>query len=441
MPFLRGEISPPGDKSITHRALLFSSLVKGRVHIEHALLSGDTRSTAKALAKLGLSLNIDDQGAAATIDVVSPGYSHLKEQSFDLSFDCGNSGTTIRLLSGLCAGLKGTFRFDGDASLRRRDMTRVLDPLGEMGVKVSYQGAAGHAPFTINCGETPLKSGDFPLPVSSAQVETALILAALGAESGETRVSTPYLVRDHSYRALSYLGAPISLDRASRVYTVKPLLSELAARDFVVPGDISSSAFFLVAAAILPGSELLLKNVGINPGRTLVLDTLRRMGASISAQNEREVCGEPVCDLFVQSRAEHRLQGVKIEASQVPSGIDELPALALAFAFAEGTSLVEGALELKQKESDRLRLLTENLSNAGALVVSTEDGFVIEGRGGANMKGGGLWSTALDHRLAMLGIIASLACEAPCLLEETESMAVSYPRFQLDLETVYLRET
>lgn len=438
MPFLRGEISPPGDKSITHRALLFSSLVKGRVHIEHALLSGDTRSTAKALAKLGLSLNIDDQGAAATIDVVSPGYRHLKEQSFDLSFDCGNSGTTIRLLSGLCAGLKGTFRFDGDASLRRRDMTRVLNPLSEMGVKVDYQGADGHAPFTIHCGDKPLKAGNFPLQVSSAQVETALMLAALGGEQGETKVSTPYLVRDHSYRALAYLGAPISLDRDSRVYTIKPLLSELPARDFVVPGDISSSAFFLVAAAIMPGSELLLKNVGINPGRTLVLDTLRRMGASISAQNEREVCGEPVCDLLVHSAAsEKRLQGVKIEASQVPSGIDELPALALAFAFAEGTSLVEGALELKQKESDRLRLLTENLSNAGALVVTTADGFVIEGRGGSNMKGGGLWNTALDHRLAMLGIIASLACEAPCLLEETESMAVSYPRFQLDLESVY----
>ncbi len=448
MVLLRGTLSPPGDKSMTHRALIFASLVKGRVDIEGALLSGDTRASALALRKLGLSMTVEQKERGADIAIVSPGILEIRRNfaacadsrgggaAPDCLFDCGNSGTTMRLLAGLCAGLAGgTFVFDGDASLRRRDMKRILAPLSDLGAGYRYLGAEGFAPFELR-GER-LNGGDFNLTVSSAQVVTALILAGLSADS-PLRVSTPYVVRDHTLRALRFMGADISVPRqdgaahGGTALAVRPLDRDLMPCRFSIPGDISSCAFFLVAAAILPGSEVTLLNVGVNPGRTLVIDVLRRMGVEISYLNEREVCGEPVCDLFVQAPAS--LQATDVTAEEVPSGIDEIPALALAFAFASGRSTVSGAGELKQKESNRLKLLTDNLQGAGVAVEAYDDGFAVQGKG--FLAGGGFWRTDLDHRLAMIGMVASLAAREPLKLEEKESCAVSYPQFESDLKSL-----
>ncbi len=438
MVLLRGTLAPPGDKSMTHRALIFAALVKGRVDIDGALLSGDTKASALALRKLGLSMTIEQKERGADIAIVSPGILEIR-RTFAAGapaslFDCGNSGTTMRLLSGLCAGLAGgSFVFDGDASLRRRDMKRILLPLSELGAGFRYLGAEGCAPFELK-GER-LKGGDFDLLVSSAQVVTALILAGLSADSPVT-VSTPYVVRDHTLRALRFMGVDIGCSHAVKqtatTLMVRPLKGDLAPCRFSIPGDISSCAFFLVAAAILPGSAVTLLNVGVNPGRTLVIEVLRRMGVQIDFLNEREVCGEPVCDLFVQAPA--ALTATDITAEEVPSGIDEIPALSLAFAFAAGRSTVRGASELKQKESNRLKLLTDNLQEAGVAVEVYDDGFAVQGKG--YLAGGGFWRTDLDHRLAMIGMVASLAARQPLMLEEKESCAVSYPQFAADLKSL-----
>ncbi|MBI5173826.1 MAG: 3-phosphoshikimate 1-carboxyvinyltransferase [Candidatus Melainabacteria bacterium] len=435
MVLLRGTLAPPGDKSMTHRAIIFAALVKGRVEIDGALLSGDTKASALSLRKLGLSMTIEPEERGAHIAIVSPGILEIRRNFAAAApaclFDCGNSGTTMRLLAGLCAGLQGgTFVFDGDASLRRRDMKRILAPLSELGAGFRYLGAEGCAPFELR-GER-LQGGDFNLTVSSAQVVTALILAALSADAPLT-VSTPYVVRDHTLRALRFMGVDISCPSPGKnALMVRPLTFDLAPCRFSIPGDISSCAFFLVAAAILPGSAVTLLNVGVNPGRTLVIDVLRRMGVQIDYLNEREVCGEPVCDLFVQAPA--ALTATDISAEEVPSGIDEIPALSLAFAFAAGRSTVRGAGELKQKESNRLKLLTDNLLAAGVAVEVYDDGFAVQGKG--YLAGGSFWRTDLDHRLAMIGMVASLAAREPLMLEEKESCAVSYPQFEADLKSL-----
>lgn len=243
-------------------------------------------------------------------------------------------------------------------------------------------------------------------------------------------VSTPFTVRDHTFRLLKFMGANIE-ECGVNSYKVFSLASDLAPCRIVVPGDISSCAFFLSGAAVMPGSSLLLKGVGVNPGRILVMDTLARMGVSILKENSRLVCGEPVCDLHVQSTLGVRLRPCNIEAASIPSGIDEIPAIALAFAFADGRSVVSGAEELKHKESNRLRLIIENFANAGVRIEETSDGFFIEGS--RTIAGGSFWRTNSDHRLAMLGMVASLAFERPLIIEEVDSAAVSYPGFSRDL--------
>jgi 3-phosphoshikimate 1-carboxyvinyltransferase len=445
---LTGEIKIPGDKSITHRALIFSALTTGSARIHGALGALDCLSTAACLRALGLSIEAadgtpgDQIKSANRVELVvkSQGLDFLRSASapfssasgsnskqFPLALDAGNSGTTMRILSGLLSGLPGHFELSGDASLNKRDMSRVLGELGRMGAGVTYKKTQGLAPFVISGGN--LKGANFDLAVASAQVEAALLLAGLMA-GGETTVTTPAKVRDHTLKAFSHLGIPFKNEGYTT--TVQALSGPVAAKDFVVPGDLSSAAFFLVAAAIVPGSKVSMPAVGVNAGRGLVVDVLRRMGAKIDFVNERLVNYEPVCDIVLTSP--DRLKATDVEAHEVPLGIDELPALALAFALAEGKSQVRGAAELKEKESNRLTAICKNLSNQGAIVEELADGFIIEGV--RALPGGGEWATLHDHRLAMTGMVAQLVAENIIQLGDTDCIFISYPGFVEDLEAL-----
>lgn len=437
----------PGDKSITHRALIFSALTTGTTRISGALGALDCLSTASCLRRLGLIIDSAEPRAdvikegtnfehtplkpCGRVDLVvkSKGISSLNfgdsTKDGPLMLDAGNSGTTMRILSGLLAGLPGHFLLSGDASLNKRDMRRVLEPLGQMGASVDYRETQGRAPFVIGGGN--LQGGHFELTVASAQVEAALLLAGLLAK-GKTVVTMPAQVRDHTLTAFRHLGVPFH--QQGLTTTVEPLVGELAAQDFTVPGDLSSAAFFLVAAAIMPGSSIVIPAVGINAGRGLVVDVLRRMGVEITYTNERQVNFEPVCDIEVN--APDRLRATDIGADEVPLGIDELPILALAFALAQGSSRVSGAAELKEKESNRLGAICSDLANQGVSVEELPDGFVIEGA--ESLRGGGEWQTLHDHRLAMTGLVAQLVAAEPLHLGDTACIDISYPGFSADLE-------
>jgi 3-phosphoshikimate 1-carboxyvinyltransferase len=455
--FLRGEVLVPGDKSITHRALIFSALTRGKARISGALGALDCLSTASCLRRLGLSIDAAQPATGATkngstksgatfehtpinpcgrLDLVvkSRGIETLNfgEATKDgpLVLDAGNSGTTMRILSGLLAGLPGNFLLSGDQSLNKRDMRRVLEPLGQMGAGVKYVETPGKAPFVIGGGD--LKGGRFDLTVASAQVEAALLLAGLLAD-GKTVVTMPSQVRDHTLNAFRHLGVPFHNEGLTT--TVEPLSGELEARDFTVPGDLSSAAFFLVAAAIMPGSSIVIPAVGTNAGRGLVVDVLRRMGADIAFTNERLVNFEPVCD--IELKAPDRLMATDIGAAEVPLGIDELPVLALAFALASGSSRVSGAAELKEKESNRLSAICTNLANQGVCLEELPDGFIIEGA--ERLRGGGQWPTHHDHRLAMTGLVAQLVAVAPLQMGDTACIDISYPGFAADLEQLVER--
>ncbi len=420
---LHGSLAVPGDKSISHRALMFSGLCKGEISITGLSPAEDCLSTAKCMRSLGLKIEQVD-GKADHVLVSAPGLEALTAPE-DL-LDAGNSGTTIRILSGLVAGRHFTSRFDGDNSLRRRPMSRVLDLLAEMGATIEYE-KKGYAPFAIH-GQK-LKGKDFNLPVASAQVQTALLLAGLQAE-GSTVVSLPQIARDHTLRMFRHMGIPFQED--GNTVTVSTLKGNAGGFKVEVPADISSAAFFLVGAACLKNSVIVMKNCGMNPGRTLIVDVLKRMGAELELQNERVVSGEPVAD--IQIRCNGRLQGATISGDEVASGVDEIPILALAGALCDGRFVVEGASELRHKESDRLAAITTNLRNAGADISDREDGFEIQGR--PTLAGNSAWSTHNDHRLAMTGLIANIICQQPLNIEETESIKISYPAFEADLKTL-----
>ncbi len=422
---LHGSFAVPGDKSISHRALIFSALCQGEVTITGLSPAEDCQSTAQCMRELGLTITADPNDSGR-YTVVSPGLQGLRAPQKLL--DAGNSGTTIRVMSGLVAGLPFTSNFDGDASLRKRPMSRVLDLLKEMGASVKFDEKQGCAPFSIT--GTKLTGKEFNLPVASAQVQTALLLAGLQAE-GSTLVTLPEVARDHTLRMFKHMGVPFEEPGENSV-RVKKLEKVLNGFTIAVPADISSAAFFMVGAACLKGSDVTLKNCGINPGRTLVIDVLKRMGADIQLLNEREVSGEPVADIRV--RYNGRLQGTTIGGGEVASGVDEIPILSIAGALCNGVFIVEGAEELRHKESDRLSLITNNLQEIGAKVESRPDGFHLTGQ--ENLAGGGSWATHLDHRLAMTGLIVNLVCKKPTVIEETDSPKISYPTFQQDLQSL-----
>jgi 3-phosphoshikimate 1-carboxyvinyltransferase len=415
---LRGTVAVPGDKSITHRALLFNAIASGEASIEGFLDAADTRSTLEVLRALGA--DIEEPGAGRLV-VRGRGRAGLREA--DDVLDCGNSGTTIRLLSGLLAGFPFLSVLSGDASLRRRPMGRIVEPLRALGARVTARADGTLPPLVIEGGA--LAGGQrIETAAAAAQVKSALLLAGLAAE-GATTVVEPSRSRDHTERMLAAMGAGVAFEDTA--VTLTPPAGDLDAVDVRVPGDVSTAAAWIVAASLHPDAELLLTGVGLNPTRAGVVEVLRAMGADIEELEPRSVGGEPVADLRVRSAA---LRGVRIEGEVVPRAIDELPLLALAGALAEGETVIADAGELRVKESDRVATTAATLRALGAEVEERADGLVVAG--GTRLRGAGV-EAAGDHRLAMLGAVAGLLAEGETVVAGAGAVAVSYPDFWTDL--------
>jgi 3-phosphoshikimate 1-carboxyvinyltransferase len=418
---LRGSLRPPSDKSISHRAALIAAMGAGETEIENYLEAADTRSTLAAVEALG-----------AGVELLAPrmGGLAVKVRGVGLrgadpaSIDVGNAGTLLRLLPGWLAGQVGeSWTLDGDESIRRRPVDRIAVPLREMGADVSAR--EDRLP-PLEISGAPLHGITYELPVASAQVKSCLLFAGLLAE-GETRIVEPLPTRDHTERMLRAAGASIGSDGNTIVIRAA---ERLEPDELLVPADISSAAFFLLAAVLVPGSEVKLEGVGVNPTRTGVLRILQRMGAEIEVEDEREVAGEPVARLHVRSAA---LQATEVGGAEIPKAIDELPLVALAACFAEGTTTIRDAAELRRKESDRIATVTGALTALGGQVEATEDGMVIEGSGG--LRGGAIESHG-DHRIAMLGAVAGLASREGVEVAGMDAAAVSYPAFERDLASL-----
>jgi 3-phosphoshikimate 1-carboxyvinyltransferase len=419
-PALSGRVRVPGDKSISHRALMFGALATGRTRISGLLEGEDVLNTAKALQALGCPV----AKIGTTWEVLGRGVGGLAEPDVDI--DYGNSGTGLRLLMGLVAGHDMRVRFVGDPSLSRRPMGRILKPLMQMGLEVSERGRET-LPLTIR-GSADLLPIEYHPPVASAQIKSAVLLAGLHA-SGETTVIEGQATRDHTERMLHHFGAELMVaerDGARAITIVGD--AELTGRDVVVPGDPSSAAFLVSAALIVPGSEIAIKGVLVNPTRTGFYVTLKEMGADIAFRNEREEGGEPVADILVRHS---RLEGVRVPPERAPSMIDEYPVLACLAAYAKGETRMEGLAELKVKESDRLAATAAGLAANGVPAKVVGDTLVVGGVGGTDkgVRGGGMVATHLDHRIAMAFLTLGLAAERPVTVDDTSMVATSFPEF------------
>ncbi|MBU0671616.1 MAG: 3-phosphoshikimate 1-carboxyvinyltransferase [Candidatus Margulisbacteria bacterium] len=411
---IKGEIHIPGDKSISHRAIMIGSLAKGETIINGFLPSADCLATVECFRKLGIDIQMTN-GCKIIID--GKGLKGLRQTKELL--DVGNSGTTIRLISGILAGQPFLTKITGDESIQKRPMMRIVRPLREMGA-----GIVGHvkkdniyAPLEIDGGNlTPI---EYELPVASAQVKSAVLLAGLFAK-GETSVIEKNKARNHTERMLSHFGADI---RVQGMKVGVRGMREFRAAEVDVPGDISSAAFFIVAAAIVPDSELLIKNVGVNPTRTGIIDVLHRMGADIQVMNEQLIAEEPRADILVKSS---KLKGIKIDGSIVPRIIDEIPIIAVAATQAEGTTEIRGARELRIKESDRLATISMELKKMGANIKELDDGLIIKGP--TAFKAATVDSCG-DHRIAMSAAIAGLAASGETTIENTDCIETSFPGF------------
>nr|WP_040507313.1 3-phosphoshikimate 1-carboxyvinyltransferase [Gluconobacter morbifer] len=412
-----GCIRVPGDKSISHRSLMLAALAQGRTRVYGLLEGEDVLRTAEAMRALGAT--ITREGTVWTID--GRGVGELTEPSDVV--DMGNSGTAARLLSGILSSHGMNTFMTGDASLRSRPMRRVTDPLSENGASFLTR-AGGRLPMAVH-GTEKARPITYRLPVASAQVKSAILLAGLNAH-GRTVVEEPVATRDHTENMLRHFGITVDVfamdEGGCRIELTGPV--SLTARDVTVPGDPSSSAFPLVAALLVPDSDLLIENVGLNPLRTGLFTSLREMGADLTIENERTEGGEPVGDLRVRSS---RLRGVDVPASRAPSMIDEYPVLAVACAFAEGTSRLRGLHELRVKESDRLAATVALLEANGVKVEVKGDDMIVHGRQGA--LGGGRVQTHMDHRLAMSAIIFGLAADRPVQVDDTAFIETSFPGF------------
>ncbi|MEY4237824.1 MAG: 3-phosphoshikimate 1-carboxyvinyltransferase, partial [Pseudomonadota bacterium] len=398
---LRGTIRVPGDKSISHRSIMLGALAVGETRVTGLLEGEDVLSTAAAMRAMGASVERLGEGEWSVHGV---GVGALLQPQAPL--DMGNSGTSTRLLMGLVASHPITATFVGDASLSKRPMGRVIDPLSQMGAAFEAS-EGGRLPLTVR-GASPAVPIEYRLPVASAQVKSAVLLAGLNTP-GITTVIEPVPTRDHSERMLRGFGADLSVEVQDDGTRVIRLVgeAELKPQTIEVPGDPSSAAFFIVAALIVPGSELTIENVGLNPTRAGLIEVLRQMGGQIAEVNRREVGGEPVADLVVRHSA---LQGIAVDPAVVPSMVDEFPALFVAAALAEGTTVTTGLEELRVKESDRISVMAAALTGAGAHVTETEDGLIIAGTGGEPLRGTtGAIATHLDHRIAMSMAVAGLA--------------------------------
>lgn len=417
---LSGEIEVPGDKSISHRAIIFAAIAEGTSTIRGFLEGEDCLATVRAFRAMGVRIEGPENGQIVVHGVGKHGLNAPENP-----IDCGNSGTSMRLLAGLLASQPFDSVLTGDESLLRRPMARVTEPLNQMGAEV-IASKNGTPPLIIHGGKS-LKGIDYALPVASAQVKSALLLAGLYALS-ETRIREPRLTRDHTERMMAAFGVP--LEKEGHALTLKPG-GELRATDLSVPCDISSAAFFLVAASIIPGSALTLLNVGMNPGRTGILDILARMKADIRVTNTRFYGGEPVADLEVRHAP---LQGIAIPPELVPNAIDEFPAIFIAAASARGVTTLSGAEELRTKESDRIQMMAEGLLELGITVTVLPDGICIEG---GELRGGRV-KTAHDHRIAMAFAIAGAASREGVIIEDCVNVATSFPGFVACANRVHL---
>ncbi len=418
---LRGSVPVPGDKSISHRALMFGALATGRTRISGLLEGEDILATARALRALGCPV----AKVGATWEVLGRGVGGLTEPAGDLDF--GNAGTGVRLMMGLLAGHDLRARLTGDASLSRRPMGRVLKPLQQMGLEVLEEGRQ-NLPLTIR-GSADLIPIEYRLPVPSAQIKSAVLIAGLHA-AGETTVIEPEATRDHTERMLSHFGAQLTATKRHGVRAISIKGDgELAGRDVKVPGDPSSAAFLAAAALIVPGSEVTIRSVLVNPTRTGFYTTLGEMGADIAFLDERNEGGEPVADIRVRHSA---LKGVDVPAARAPSMIDEYPVLACLAAYASGVTRMEGLAELKVKESDRLAATAQGLADNG---VSAEvDGDTLIVQGGNGVRGGGLVATHLDHRIAMAFLVLGLGADRPVTVDDAGVIATSFPEFRSLME-------
>jgi len=423
---LRGACRVPGDKSISHRALLFGALSEGTVDISGLGRGGDNVSTARALQALGVDSELDPAGASARVR--GAGFGGLGVAAAPL--DCGNSGTTIRLLTGLLAGRPFETMLQGDASLTRRPMRRLCTPLREMGATIDGRAEPARPgdifpPLRVRGGS--LHGITCALPVASAQLKSALVLAGLQA-AGPTVITEPGRSRDHTERMLRHLGAPITVDERSGAITVDPAgwNGRLRAGAITVPGDLSSAAFLLVAALIVPGSDVTVEGVGLNPTRTGVLDVLAKMGAGLEVTVTGEAMGEPIGRIRARSG---RLRGADVGGALALRSIDGIPALAVAAALAEGRTTFSDLKELRIKESDRIAALARELGRAGVTVEERPDGLVVEGLAGGAPRGGTV-EPEHDHRIAMAGAILGLAAaEGAETVIPAEEIATSFPPF------------
>jgi 3-phosphoshikimate 1-carboxyvinyltransferase len=415
-----GHVAVPGDKSISHRAVLFGALGEGQTHVRGFGRSGDTWATVEAMRSLGVRI---DELADDELVVHGVGLRGLRSGSAD----CANAGTLMRLLAGILAGQDGSFELTGDASLSARPMERIAEPLRRMGARIET--TDGHAPLRID-GSGALHGIEYELPVASAQVKSAVLLAGLNA-NGPTTVVESVGTRDHTELMLEAAG--VRVRRRPTSVTIEPAAA-LHVGEVHVPGDFSSAAPLLVAAALVPGSDLTVHDLGLNPRRTALLDVLERMGARVSVFDRRRSAGEPIGSVQVQTG---ELVATRVSASEVPAMVDELPLVALLASHARGETVVSGAAELRVKESDRIEAVTDGLRAFGARIRSREDGWTVTGVP-ARLRGGRIDARG-DHRIAMLGAVAGLASREGVEIEGAETAAVSFPGFYDLVESVTRR--
>ncbi|MCM1161852.1 MAG: 3-phosphoshikimate 1-carboxyvinyltransferase [Roseburia sp.] len=413
---LKGEVTIPGDKSISHRAVMFGSISNGLTEVTNFLQGADCLSTISCFRKLGISI----ENTPEKILIHGKGLHGLSAPLEQL--DTGNSGTTVRLISGILAPQPFSVTLTGDASIQKRPMKRIIDPLTQMGASIKSKNGNDCAPLSIT--GSPLKAIHYTSNVASAQVKSAILLAGLYAD-GETTVTEPYISRNHSEIMLRYFGAAVTTKDTTASILPEPKLS---GQKVEVPGDISSAAYFIAAGLLVPNSEILIKNVGINPTRDGILKVAKEMGGNITLLNINEEHGEPVADILVKSSSLH---GITIKGEIIPTLIDELPIIAIMAAFAKGTTTIMDAAELKVKESNRIDVMAENLSAMGCDITPTADGMIIHG--GSPLTGA-IIDSKLDHRIAMSFAIAALRADGITEIKGSQCVNISYPAFYQDLE-------
>lgn len=413
---LKGTVTVPGDKSISHRAVMFGALSEGTTRVTNFLQGADCLSTIDCFQKLGVRI----ENRPEEILIHGQGLHGLKAPQSAL--DTGNSGTTTRLICGILAGQSFPTELNGDASIQSRPMRRIMTPLAQMGAQIRSLRGNDCAPLKIQ--GAPLHGIHYCSPVASAQVKSCILLAGLYADS-PTSVTEPYLSRNHSELMLEHFGASVQSEGTTATIRPEP---KLLGQEIRVPGDISSAAYFIAAGLIIPHSEILIQNVGVNPTRDGILKVCRDMGADITLLNENHESGEPTADLLIRHSSLH---GTTVSGPVIPTLIDELPVVAALACFAEGTTVIKDAQELKVKESNRIDVMVRNLSAMGARITATDDGMIIEG---GRPLHGAVVDSRLDHRIAMTFAVTALACDGETEILNADCVRISYPNFYKDLK-------